>query len=307
MVAPPFPCPLCSRPAIKEVGHPAIAAINCDQCGLYQLTGSAEAIVGNWDPRLRFRIGFWTRDQNDLGDVAQVSSTTREVVEALPNKTVPERIDRFLRWAISVQKDLGGRFPLNTGRLQGVTHSMGDGDVAALANLLFEKGWLAPGWNSGIGQITPHGFMHASERPSADSVNGFIAMWFDLSMVSARTDGLEPAIRAAGYNPVVVSGVEHTNKIDDEIIAQIRQAKFLVADFTGHRGGVYFEAGFALGLGLPVFWTCRKDHLKDLHFDIRQYNCIDWETLDDLKLRLGRRINAVIGRGSVKSLAHSGT
>jgi hypothetical protein len=51
---------------------------------------------------------------------------------------------------------------------------------------------------------------------------------------------------------------------------------FLSPISPGHRGGVYFEAGFAMGLGLPVFWTCRQDDLDKLHFDIRQYNCIDW-------------------------------
>ena len=35
----------------------------------------------------------------------------------------------------------------------------------------------------------------------------------------------------------------------DRIIAQIRASKFVVADFTRNRGGVYYEAGFALGLG----------------------------------------------------------
>src|SRR5258708_7210157 len=126
--------------------------------------------------------------------------------------------------------------------------------------------------------------MHASEANVTESVNGFMAMWFDKSMDSARTEGLEPAIRASGYTPVIVSGGEHINKIDDEIISQIRKSKFLVADFTGHRGGVYFEAGFAMGLGLPVFWTCRADDLKNLHFDIRQYNCIDWSDANDLMI-----------------------
>jgi hypothetical protein len=93
----------------------------------------------------------------------------------------------------------------------------------------------------------------------------------DLGYLSAFSSGSHLAVvQAAGYTPVIVNAVEHVNKIDDEIISQIRNARFLVADFTGHRGGVYFEAGFALGLGLPVFWTCKKDHLDHLHFDVRQ-------------------------------------
>jgi nucleoside 2-deoxyribosyltransferase len=74
----------------------------------------------------------------------------------------------------------------------------------------------------------------------------------------------------------------------------------VVADFTGQRGGVYYEAGYAAGRGIPVVWSCRKDQIKDLHFDIRQYNCIDWETPAELARRLESRITAVIGDGPLR-------
>ena len=54
---------------------------------------------------------------------------------------------------------------------------------------------------------------------------------------------------------------EHLNRIDDEIIAEIRRTRFLVADCTqgetGPRGGVYYEAGFAHGLKIPVVMKFR--------------------------------------------------
>jgi hypothetical protein len=80
-----------------------------------------------------------------------------------------------------------------------------------------------------------------------------------------------------------------------------------VADFTGHRGGVYFEAGFALGMNLPVIWTCRQDCLPDLHFDIRQFNCIDWKTPEDLAGRLQNRIEALLGTGLKKNQEQNNT
>jgi hypothetical protein len=43
-----------------------------------------------------------------------------------------------------------------------------------------------------------------------------------------------------------------------------------------------------------------KDELPKLHFDIRQYNCIDWETPQELARRLKARIEAVIGEGPRK-------
>ena len=96
---------------------------------------------------------------------------------------------------------------------------------------------------------------------------------------------------------------EHVNKIDDEIVAEIRRARFVVADFThgdtGARGGVYYEAGFAHGLDIPVIFTCRKDRLDDVHFDTRQYNHIVWETPEELQDRLAKRIAAVLGDGPI--------
>ena len=123
-------------------------------------------------------------------------------------------------------------------------------------------------------------------------------MWFDDSMDEAFEKGIEPAITEAGFRPLRVDRKEHVNKIDDEIIAELRRSRFLVADFThgedGARGGVYYEAGFAHGLNLPVIFTCRKDMMKKLHFDTNHYNHIEWTTPADLREKLKNRILAVI-------------
>ena len=81
-----------------------------------------------------------------------------------------------------------------------------------------------------------------------------------------------------------------------------QSSRFLVADFTDHRGGVYYEAGSAHGLGLPVIFMCRNDHLEKLHFDIRQYDCIVWtvDALEGAQTSLKNRILATLGQGSLK-------
>ena len=87
---------------------------------------------------------------------------------------------------------------------------------------------------------------------------------------------------------------EHNEKIDDRIIAEIRQSGLVVADFTGQRGGVYYEAGFANGLGIPLIWTCHDDAVENLHFDTRQYNHIVWQEPVDLRSQLVDRIAATL-------------
>ena len=57
---------------------------------------------------------------------------------------------------------------------------------------------------------------------------------------------------------------------------------------------MYFEAGFAMGLGRPVIWTCRKDDIDNAHFDTRQYNHIVWENEKELYEKLKNRIEATI-------------
>jgi hypothetical protein len=134
------------------------------------------------------------------------------------------------------------------------------------------------------------------ESPSGrqSSVQVFVAMWFDEKTHGAYMDGIAPAIRDVGMTPLRIDTKETNNKICDEIVAEIRRSRFLVADFTGQRGGVYFEAGFAMGLGIPVIWTCHRDSVEGLHFDTRQYAHIVWSTTEELRKKLTNRVVATI-------------
>ncbi|QQR90034.1 MAG: hypothetical protein IPJ88_18070 [Myxococcales bacterium] len=81
-----------------------------------------------------------------------------------------------------------------------------------------------------------------------------------------------------------------TKKIDDEIVVEINKSRFLIADFTGHRGGVYWEAGYATALGIPVIHCCNGSDFDNAHFNIRQYNHIVYDNTLALKEQLQARI-----------------
>ena len=151
--------------------------------------------------------------------------------------------------------------------------------------------------------LTVGGYSRLAELQNVQTVSAraFVAMWFDPSMDEAWQRGFSVAIREAGYEPVRIDQKEHVNKIDDELISEIRRARFVVTDFThgadGARGGVYYEAGFAHGLNIPAIFSCRKKELKSVHFDTRQYNHLVWETPEELRKGLVSRIAAVVGDG----------
>ena len=135
----------------------------------------------------------------------------------------------------------------------------------------------------------------------------FVAMWFDNRgyMDKIYDEAIKPAIELAGYKAMRIKDHQHNNKIDEEIMAQIKRSRFVIADFTSEkdkpRGGVYFEAGYALGLGLHVIWTCREDLIEHLHFDTRQFNHITWTDKDLGKFQksLINRITVVVGHGPI--------
>ena len=152
------------------------------------------------------------------------------------------------------------------------------------------------------GNVTIDGYSRIADRlTNVDSSQAFVAMWFDESMDEAARNGIELGIEDAGYRPYRIDREDYIDKIEDEVIAQIRRSRFLVADFNhgadGARGSVYYEAGFAHGLGLQVIFTCRKDAMKTLHFDTAHYPHIDWADPAELCERLKKRILAVIGEG----------
>ena len=68
-----------------------------------------------------------------------------------------------------------------------------------------------------------------------------------------------------GYDPIRVDSKQTNDKIDDKIIADIRKSGLVVADFTEQKCGVYFEAGFALGISVTLIWTCRDTEIDRLH------------------------------------------
>jgi hypothetical protein len=149
-------------------------------------------------------------------------------------------------------------------------------------------------------QLTYGGWDHVLGTSAGFAEYGrvFVAMSFDESMDLAYRDGIEPALSGAGYVPVCMKSVLHNDDINFTILAEIRRAQFVVADITGARGGVYFEAGFARALGRDVFFTCREDRFKeDRHFDTEHFQHTMWTTPTDLQSKLREKVLAPKGPG----------
>src|ERR1017187_8742173 len=91
-------------------------------------------------------------------------------------------------------------------------------------------------------------------RPGGIAGRCFVAMWFADEMDEAFELGISRAVTDCGFPaPTRIDRKEHNNQITDEIMAAIRDAEFVVADFSGNRGGVYYEAVSHATWGVRLF------------------------------------------------------
>lgn len=300
MREPPKMCPVCHggtfrfRPTSSDV-----ADIDCGYCGEFRITGSALPQFDSFNVTDRKKIYQWLYDQQQFGEKPEIDTHNLSFILSRKLRSFSEITNQFLLQLDKETKDFGQWIPREASILTQASGTFDYGYYDRFLEYLKEIGLIKiHNGNQNIA-LSPTGLERVEKMKLGmiESHQGFVAMWFSDEMQPIWIDGFEPAITEAGYIPRRIDMKEHVNKICDEIVSEIRRSRFLVADFTGQRGGVYYEAGFAHGLGIPVIFSCQDDEIKNLHFDIRQYNFINWKSVPDLKDRLRARIGATVGTG----------
>lgn len=340
-------CLFCNKDVTNdgEAGFkPTQTLYMCKRCGYIRLTYVAaedfESERYSPDDKAAISITLrsnWERCGKRHGtDKTLTSVDLKNIVSQFRHFDPIEKMDHVLISLDKLSKFVGDRITVNYGFDYPVYNCKEPAEMLAILHLLLKEELIsapdAVNPQSNL-NITAKGYQKIREinKPNLDSRLCFVAMWFSPAMNDVFDKAIKPAIEfieqgetIPRYKAVKIDNVEHTNDINDEIIAQIRRSRFVVCDLTGYRGGVYFEAGFAYGLGLEVIYTCRKDWTKEdvlsdgvgnqvktlfdgagkeiavkkegVHFDLDHRNRIEWEPdkLEDFKTKLANRIKAVI-------------
>jgi hypothetical protein len=296
------PCKICNTQA-EHIPDQWFPVWHCPRCGKFDYDRSL-----GWrkitSPEEMVKLSGWVHEQNAAGDVPV--RITRERAARAMQKRLPGLRERASHVLLVIARDYGrnldaGFVPtiLNS-ELLGVSYSRDQEELIVLFNILLDDGYVRP-HPSGSPECTLsiRGLLAAEALAASgsSSAQGFVAMSFDESLRDAWTDGFHPGIQAAGFRPLRLYNDDYVGGITDEIMAQIKRSRFVVADYTSQRNSVYFEAGFALGLGVIVIPTCRADEIPNLHFDIKHLNTLPWTTPAELADGLNRRIRAVVGVG----------
>ncbi len=308
-------CPLCQTRFDKEPFcefERGVFHIRCLHCGDYRFSDIALDQINQLPQLQKTTLSVFVRERTirkskPVTFVFDPAAETRakpgefsisidRVLREHPLPSVPERLDRIILNFSHLCRYPGDRIEIKEKDNMLVYAENVRAALFLLSQLdnqgLIESIPSLPGMTT----LTAEGWKRILElqKGAGESRQAFIAMWFHERTDEAYEKGIKPAVIDTGFIPLRIDFKEHNNQITDEIVAEIRRSAFLVADFTGHRQGVYFEAGLMKGIGREVIFTCHKDELASAHFDTRQYAHIDWDNPEDLRARLMRRIQATI-------------
>ncbi len=273
--------------------------IHCFRCGYYRITGTAlETLLSlSLDDLLLFS-GYLRNNSSEDNPILLTSESLIDIqatIAQLKRLTVLDRINLVIRYLGDQTKYLGELIQIDDNIEYTRFYCKNSDEFDHINSYMIDAGIISEEVPIGAWSLTVAGLQkYASLKEiNIESKKVFIAMSFDPSL-----EPIKKAIKAAcdecDFVAIRVDSKEHVEKVCDKIIGDIKESRFVVADFTQNKQGVYFEAGFALGLGLKVIWTCKDNEKEKLHFDTRQYNHIFWRDPEDLKEQLVQKIRAVI-------------
>ncbi len=295
---PPKACLICERKDPKSVRQNGAFVVTCKQCGRYLINVGQAHIDA--DPEDLPLLSCAARQASESGSTLRIDhSSIPRLIAAHKGTSVTRNLEKLLQFLGRRAKHPSDAIDVYSESDFTVIDTDEPADVDVYLDWLEKDDLIKIEPNVDFRRVilTHHGW----QRLQTERVSGgkpgtcFVAMSFDPSMIEAFELGVLPAVETdCGFTALRVDRKEHNNQITDEIMAGIRSAELTIADFTGHRAGVYYEAGFARGLGREVIYCCRENDFKERHFDTSVMNHVVWTDPTELRTKLANRIRATI-------------
>ena len=253
-------CPVCKQSVehFKDI-ESLKSEVICNYCGEFIIEKSLQVILEKNDYN-QLIIGSWIREQNSFGVTPELKATDFENLISLKDKKINQKYELLLKYMYSkktIQIELA-----DLNRLYLVLFWCEDiKEFNVLLSKAVALNHLELVFDSMIYKkysITYDGKEFVENLGLDNNSNKiFMAFYFSPEMKIQFAPTIEKAVKDASEGKleavrVSSSTTEHDTKIDDELIGMIKSSKAVIVDFTGNRTAVYYEAGFAMGLGIPV-------------------------------------------------------
>jgi hypothetical protein len=289
-------CPQC-RPQGATDGSDNIY-VNCDHCGNFKLVGNF--IIKHIDQKSKAILSIMTRRANEFNNQELYLDSTnfKDYIDTFNSFSLKDLSNFFIEF-VGKRTSYSVWFDLPDSKAF-IVASLSSQKLHFVRDFLHSEGILEIGKNPYGGQVrlTYKGWERFEDISTRiNSKLCFVAIPFNPTNLSLYENHLKPLLKdELGFDSVIVSERQHNEVIVDRIIYEINRSRFVIADASDKNANVYYEAGYARGLGKTVIWICRKSEEGkiELPFDTRNINHIVWETEEDLKSQLKMRILATI-------------
>ncbi len=290
-------CPVCKSnncQVIEERNGIDSKVVECDICGKYQISGTAELSFSNKGRNNFLSYCIFTH---------YLHQKTPLVIDTYSENSLKEYYKFPLKYDDSIikileyikEKDLDG-FSLDSGNC----HLFGlESEVTMKRFIKRSEAEDMFSYNPKFADDSGFLELTAKSIKMLDS-NGilsktvFIAMSFNPDLMSVYEQAIKPAIEYLGYKAKRIDKVPFNDAIFDNIKENINHCGFMIADFTDNKHGVYLEAGMGLALNKKVIFSCRYDEIDNIHFYTKHFNYIRWNDIEDYKRKLIERIKSTI-------------
>ena len=104
-------------------------------------------------------------------------------------------------------------------------------------------------------------------------------------------DSIKETCTNCGLTAERVDEAQVNERITDRILESIQKAQYVIVDLTESRPNVFYEAGYAQGIGKLPIYIARAG--TELEFDLKDYPVIFFESYRELKQKLEARLRGL--------------
>jgi nucleoside 2-deoxyribosyltransferase len=287
-------CPICSQPANQELVEPEAKnyLIECrDSCGIFTVNKEAQFYLSDRDRNAAQDaqiIAFLLHKLKTPRSFEKIVHINLDLVkQALDNPELPkaiEQADNLILWLGSKNSNISKFERIEINNLIPIIGSIHWDDVCLIIRYLWEKGLIDfPG--SRLPELDTHVILQLKipgwerfdelDRKAAKPI-AFMAMKFEKEDVQKAFSQFQNASKTLDFDLLTLTERQEAGIIHNRMKVQIQKSRFVIADLTYQNQGVYWEAGYAEGLKIPVIYTCKSEDFSNIHFDIKPSLTVKW-------------------------------
>ncbi|AZS15246.1 hypothetical protein [Paenibacillus lutimineralis] len=293
-------CLFCDEivPTKSEGDYDRYLGCSCSPDGSYSLLrDSYESINSLPHPKKRSMlhiVSAYLREQTDRDEAIVLSANDLETIVNAP--TIPVTIEdkgiRLLQYLYR-HSDRAGEsvviHPLSSN--YNLTYSPNLQELVYIIDKLRNEQLIIREGTSF--QLTEQGWHEAAASAGGKKLKPCTILIANEENLSIEwQDRILPIIEQYGYLPRLLTHAT-TGRPDGEKYSQelIADSKLIIADLTGQSPEVYFAAGYAVGLSIPVIWSMNSRDADTLPVKIKEIRPIVWNSAEELISILQQRLS----------------